>query len=238
MKSRSTRSESVAIGWMSGDLVGAVSSVKMGQTERTLQNTVDHTRRFKTNPRNTPKYSHYGLGHWESSIKEVEKQHTCIQFPHVESRPQMRQRQTCSMDDYTMHRSRNKRHVDEQELSREKFAELGWFCSIDKQSKLAEQWNDAHLVGKSKRDDEHLVVIRGLTRSARAGRRQARVERWNLGSVKAVWSRLWELKASTEIDTLVTRQKYITNHAVDEHRRTPLLHKMRLGYKAAMSNTI
>ena len=95
------------------------------------------------------------------------------------------------------------------------------FLAFDKQSKLAEQWNDAYLVGKSKRDDEHLFVIRGLTRSARAGRRQAQVERWNSGSAKAVWSRLWELKASIEIDTLVTRQKYTTNHAVDEHRRTP-----------------
>ena len=99
-----------------------------------------------------------------------------------------------------------------------KFVELSWYCSVEKQSKLAEQWNDAHFVGKSKRDDEHLLVPRGLIRSGRAGRRQARVERWNLGSVKAVWSRLWELKASTEIDTLVARQKYITNNAEDEHR--------------------
>ena len=84
-----------------------------------------------------------------------------------------------------------------------KFAELSWFCSIAKLSKLAEQWNDAHLVGKLKRDDEHLLIIRGLTHSARAGRRQARVERWNLGSVRAVWRRLWELRASTTIDTSV-----------------------------------
>ena len=103
-----------------------------------------------------------------------------------------------------------------------KFVEFRWFCSIDKLSKLAEQWNDAHLVGKSNRHDEHLLVTRGLTRSARAGRRQPQVERWNLGSAKEVWSRLWELKASAEIDTLVTGQKYIKNHAVDEHRRTPL----------------
>ena len=45
-----------------------------GRTERTLQNIVDQSRRFKTIPRNTPRYSHDGLGHCESSIKEVEKQ--------------------------------------------------------------------------------------------------------------------------------------------------------------------
>ena len=112
------------------------------------------------------------------------------------------------------------------------------FLAFDKQSRLAEQSNDALLVGKSKRDDGHLLVIRGLTRSARAGRRQAQVERRNFGSAKAVWSRLWELKASAEIDTLVTGQKYITNHAVDEHRRTPLCTRCVLGYKAAKSNTI
>ena len=112
------------------------------------------------------------------------------------------------------------------------------FAAFDKQSKLAEQSNDAHLVGKTKRDDEHLPVIRGLTRSVRAGRRQAQVERWNLGSAKVVWSRLRELKASIEIDTMVTGQKYITNHAVDEHRRTPLCTRCVLGCKAAKSNTI
>ena len=57
-----------------------------------------------------------------------------------------------------------------------KFAELSWFHSIAKQSKLAEQWKDAHFVGKLKRADEQLLVIRGLTRSAKAGRRQARDE--------------------------------------------------------------
>ena len=40
--------------------------------------------------------------------------------------------------------------------------------------------------------------------------------------LKAVLSRLWELKASTEIDTSAARQKNITNQALDEHRRTPL----------------
>ena len=54
--------------------------------------------------------------------------------------------------------------------------------------KLAHQWKDAHWVGKLKRADEHLLVIRGMTRSAGAGRRQAGDEKLNLGcgSVKAV----------------------------------------------------
>ena len=70
-----------------------------------------------------------------------------------------------------------------------KFAELSWFRSIAKQSKLAEPWKDG---GKLKQVDEHLLVIKGLTRSAGAGRRQARFEKWNLGSVKAVLNRVQE----------------------------------------------
>ena len=96
-----------------------------------------------------------------------------------------------------------------------KFAELSWFHSIAKQSKLEEQWKDDHWVGGLKGADEQLLVIRGLTRSARAGRRQARDEKWALDSVKAVLSRIQEWKASTEIDTSVDKQKYITNQAWD-----------------------
>ena len=33
---------------------------------------------------------------------------------------------------------------------------------------------------------------------------------------------------STELDTLVVRQKYITNHALDKHGRTPLCTKCAL----------
>ena len=40
--------------------------------EITLLNTVDTSRRVKTSPRNTPRYSYDSLGHCESSIKEVE----------------------------------------------------------------------------------------------------------------------------------------------------------------------
>ena len=42
--------------------------------EITLQITVDTTRRFKTIPRNTPRYSDDTLGHCESVVKEVENQ--------------------------------------------------------------------------------------------------------------------------------------------------------------------
>ena len=106
-----------------------------------------------------------------------------------------------------------------------KFAELSWFRIHAKQSKLAEKWKDAHWVGKSERSDEQLLVIRGLTRSARAGRRQARDEKWNLETVKAVLNRIQEWKASTEIDTSVDRQKYITNQALHKHRRAPFCTK-------------
>ena len=43
-----------------------------------------------------------------------------------------------------------------------------------------------------------------------------------LGSVNAVLNRIRELKTSTEIDTSVARQKYITNQALNDHRRTAL----------------
>ena len=42
---------------------------------------------------------------------------------------------------------------------------LSWFYIVAKQSKLAEQWKDVHWVGQLKRANEHLLVIRSLTRS-------------------------------------------------------------------------
>ena len=150
-----------------------------GTTERTLQNTVDHTRQFKTNLRNTPKNSHFGSGHWESSIKEVEKQ------IRVFSSHTWRADHKCDSDrraawtftqcilkaeeQTSLFKSMSKNYHGEAA----KFVGLSWFCSIDKQTKLAEQWNDAHLIGKFKRDDEHLLVIRGSTPSARAGRKKS-----------------------------------------------------------------
>ena len=103
-----------------------------------------------------------------------------------------------------------------------KFAELSWFHRIAKQSKPAEHWKDVHWVGKLKRADEHPLMIRSLTRSAGAGRRQARDGKWNLGSVQPVLNRKRELKTSMEIDTSVAGQKYITNQPLNEHRRTTL----------------
>ena len=85
-----------------------------------------------------------------------------------------------------------------------KFADLSWFHSIAKRSKLAEQWKDSHWVGKLKRADEQLLVIRGLTRSVIAGRKQVRDEQWNVGSVKAVLNRIQESEANTEI--VISRQ--------------------------------
>ena len=67
-----------------------------------------------------------------------------------------------------------------------KFSELVWFRILAKQPKLAEQWKEAHWVGKSERSDEHLLAVRGSTYSARAIRRKPREERWNLRSVTAV----------------------------------------------------
>ena len=55
-----------------------------------------------------------------------------------------------------------------------------------KQPKLAEQWEEAHWVGKPERSDEHLLAIRGSTFSARAIRRKPHDEQLNLESVKAV----------------------------------------------------
>ena len=81
-------------------------------------------------------------------------------------------------------------------------------------------------------------MTRGMTRSARTGRREARDEKWNLDSVKAVLNRIRELKASTEIDTSVDKQEYITNQALDKHSRTPLCTKVRLGYRSALTSTI
>ena len=99
-----------------------------------------------------------------------------------------------------------------------KFAEWSWFRSIAKTSKLGEQLTDVQLVGKLNRAIDQLLVIKSLTRSAAgAGRKQVRDEKWILGSVNAVLSRIPRSKVSTDIDTSVARQEYITNQALDEH---------------------
>ena len=80
-KSLSTRPESVPIGWMSGDLVCAVSSVKMSQERshcRTLLTRRDESRQFHETQQ---RYSHDSLGQCESSIKRGGETDTCIHFP-------------------------------------------------------------------------------------------------------------------------------------------------------------
>ena len=148
--------------------------------EITLQNTVDQTRRVKTIPRNTPRYSNVSSGHCESSIKEVEKQ-IRVFISHT-----WRADHQCDIDRHVAWTiTQCSVNAEEQTslfkwMSRDyhgevaKFAQFSWFHRIAKQSKLAEQWKDVHWVGKLKRADEHLLVIRSLTRSA--GASQSSVE--------------------------------------------------------------
>ena len=115
------------------------------------------------------------------------------------------------------------------------FSELVWFRIPAKQSKLEEQWKEAHWVGKSERSDEPLLVFRGSTCSARAIRRKPREEQWNLDSVKEVVVHPWELRVRTEFDTPAVRQKYITNQALNKHGRTPHCTRCALGTGAHTS---
>ena len=57
-----------------------------------------------------------------------------------------------------------------------KFSELS-----AKQSQLAEQWKEADRVGKLKRADELLLLIKASAHSARASRRKSRDEQRNFG---------------------------------------------------------
>ena len=182
-----------------------VCSLK-GQNETaeiTLLSTVATTRRVKTIPRNTSRYSHDSLGHFESVAKEVEKQMRVF-ISHT-----WRADHQCNSD-------RNVARTTTQGS-----------VNAEEQTSLF-KWKDAHWVQKLKRADEHLLVIRELTRLARAGRGQARAEKWNLGSDKAVLNRIQELKASTELHTSAVRQKYITNRVLDKQGRPPLSIKCTL----------
>ena len=109
-----------------------------------------------------------------------------------------------------------------------KFSELVWFRILAKQPKLAEQWREAHWVGKSERSAEHLLAIRGSTCAIR---REPRDEQWNLESVKAVLVSPWELQLRTDFDAPLTRQKYITNQMLDPAWSNTALHKMLIGYR-------
>ena len=155
----------------------------------TAEITVDTSRRVKTILRNTPRYLHDSLGHCESSIKEVGK-HIHVFISHT-----WRVDHLCDNDSHVAWTITHCSVKAEEQTSLFKWmskdchgdvaksAALSWFHSIAMQSKLAELWKDAHWVVKLTRADENLLVIRSLTRSARAGRRQAPVEKWNLGSV-------------------------------------------------------
>ena len=117
-----------------------------------------------------------------------------------------------------------------------KLSELVWFRIPAKQPTLAEQWKEAHWVGKSERSDEHLLAIRGSTCSTRAIRRKPHDEQWHLEGVKAVLVSPWELRVRTEFDAPLTRQKYITNQILDQHRRTPLRTRCSMGTGSHLSD--
>ena len=98
-----------------------------------------------------------------------------------------------------------------------RFSELSWFHSIDKHTKLAEQWKEVHWTVKLKRAEEQLFAVKSVNHEFGTGRRKSRDEQWNLDR-----SRHLESKVITELDTTFARQKYITNQALDKHRRTSL----------------
>ena len=193
--------------------------------EIALQNTVDRTRRVKTILRyTTRRYSHDSLGHCEEVEKQIRAMishtwtadHKCDSDRHVAWNITHHMIKAEELTSFFKWMSKD----EHGEVA--KFDERSWSRSIAKTSKLAEQWNDARGIGKLNRTEEHSFVIKGLNRSVRAGRKQARDEKLNLEIVKAVLSRIWELKASTEIDTSVARQKYNTNQLLHKHRLTPL----------------
>ena len=109
------------------------------------------------------------------------------------------------------------------------------FALLPNSRSWAEQWKEAHWVGKSERSDDHSLAIRSSTLSVRAIRRKPREEQWNLDCVKAVLVRPWELRVRTEFDAPAARQKYITNQGLDKHGRTPLCTRCVLGTGAHSS---
>ena len=67
-----------------------------------------------------------------------------------------------------------------------------------------------------------LLVINGSTPPDTASRRTSCDDQWNVDSVRAVLSPIWDLKMSPDIGKSAVRQKYMTNQALDRHRRPPL----------------
>ena len=141
--------------------------------EITMQNAVDRTRRVETILRKTPRYSHDILGHCESVVKEVEKQIRVMIFHTLVADHKCdRDRFAWTITHYIVQadgqtsflKLMNKDYHGEVA----KFSDLSWFRGTAKQSKLAEQWKEAHWVGKLKPADEHLLAIEFSTHSARA----------------------------------------------------------------------
>ena len=75
-----------------------------------------------------------------------------------------------------------------------RFSELSWFHSIDKHTKLAEQWKEVHWTVKLKRAEEQLFAVKSVNHEVGTGRRKSRDEQWNLDR-----SRHLESKVSTEL---------------------------------------
>ena len=149
--------------------------------EIALQNTVDRTRRVKTILRyTTRRYSHDSLGHCEEVEKQIRAMishtwradHKCDSDRHVAWTITHHMIKAEELTSFFKWMSKD----EHGEVA--KFDERSWSRSIAKTSKLAEQWNDAH---ERNRTEEHPFVIKGLNRSVRAGRKQARDEKVEFG---------------------------------------------------------
>ena len=107
------------------------------------------------------------------------------------------------------------------------FSDLVWFRILAKQPKLAEQWREAHWVGKPERSDEHL--IRGSTFFSQSDSEKTTCRTVEFGECQSCVVSPWYVRVRTELDAPPTRQKYITNQMLDQHGRTPLCRRCSLG---------
>ena len=134
----------------------------------TLHDTDDTMRRAKTIPRNTTRHSNDSLGHCE----EVEKQirvfisHTWGADHNCDSDRCAAWTSAQRTDNAEKQTSFFKWTSKDDRGEVGKFAEWSWFRSVAQTSKLEEQRTEAHVAGKKNRVNEHLLVIKGLTRSA------------------------------------------------------------------------
>ena len=194
-----------------------------GTAEITSQNATDRTRRVETTLRNTSRYSHNSFGSLGSDVKQAEKQiratilHTLMtdyKFDSDRLAAQTIEHYTANADEqWSFFKLMSKDGYGEVV----RFSELSWFHSIDKHTKLAEQWKEIHWTVKLKRAEEQLFAVKSVNHEFGTGRRKSRDEQWNLDR-----SRHLESKVITELNTTFARQKYITIQALDKHRRTSL----------------